>query len=313
MLAIFAIVAPVFALIAIGYLAGRAGLISGGAGAGITEFAFSLAIPALLFRTIVKADFAGLSPTAVLASFFGAAALTWLLAAVATSWPLRRPAEDGASIAMASVFGNTALLGLPLAISIYGSAAEPVIALILSVHAPMLWLAATIHAELVGEGEARPSLSGILGALVGELAHNPIVIGIALGIVWRLGGIALPGVADKVLQLLAQAGVPAALTALGLTLVKFEIKGQSATLATITALKLMVMPLLAWLIAAKAFGLSGVALGVIAVMAAMPTGANAFIFATRRGRAVNSASGAVALGTMLTFVTAAVVIALVGR
>lgn len=313
MLAIFAIVAPVFALIAIGYLAGRTVLISEAAGAGIAEFAFSLAIPALLFRTIVKADFAGLSPTAVLVSFFGAAALTWGLAALATRWPLQRPAEDGASIAMASVFGNTALLGLPLALSTYGSAAEPVIALILSVHAPMLWLAATVHAEAVGEGAARPSLRGILGALGGELAHNPIVIGIGLGLVWRLGGIPLPQVPDKVLQLLAQAGVPAALTALGLTLVKFEIKGQAATLATITALKLAVMPLLAWLIAAKALGLSGVALGVIAIMAAMPTGANAFIFATRRGRAVNSASGAVALGTVLTFVTAAVVIALVER
>jgi hypothetical protein len=313
MLAIFAIVAPVFALIAIGYLAGRTGLISESAGAGVAEFAFSLAIPALLFRTIVKADFAGLSPAAVLASFFGAAALTWILAALATHWPLGRPAEDGASIAMASVFGNTALLGLPLAISTYGSAAEPAIALILSVHAPMLWLAATIHAEAVGEGSGRPSLVSLLGALVSELARNPIVIGIALGIVWRIGGIALPSVADKVLSLLAQAGVPAALTALGLTLVKFEIKGQAATLATITLLKLALMPMLAWLLAGKVFGLSGATLGVIAIMAAMPTGANAFLFASRRGRAVNSASGAVALGTILTFATAAVVIALVGR
>lgn len=314
MVAILTIVAPVFALIAIGYLAGRFGVISEAAGRGIADFAFSLAIPALLFRTIVTADFATLSPLEVWTSFFGAAGLTWLLAAIATRWPLGRPAEDGASIAMSAVFGNTVLLGLPLSLSTYGPSAAPAIALIVSLHAPTLWFAATLHAAAVGgSGEARPTLLGIASALVTELARNPIVIGIACGVAWRMTGIGLPVVADKVLQLLSQAGVPAALTALGLTLVSFEVKGQGPTLALITALKLCVMPAFAWLIGTRIFGLSGVTLGVITIMAAMPTGANAFIFATRRGRAVNSASGAVALGTVLTFATAAVVIALLGH
>jgi len=313
MLAIFAIVAPVFSLILVGYVAGRSGLISENAGQGLSEFAFSLAIPALLFRTIVTSDLASLSPLSVWASFFGAAALTWVLATAITRWPLARPANDGASIAMASTFGNTALLGLPLAISTYGPVAEAAIALILSVHAPILWLAATVHSEAAGDGVERQSIPKILVALLDELARNPIIVGIACGIAWRLSGVALPMVADKVLALLAQAGVPAALSALGLTLVRFEIKGQGPTLVTITVLKLIVMPLLAWLIGSLVFGLSGVTLGVITIMAAMPTGANAYLFAMRRGRAVNSASGAVALGTILTFVTAAAVIALVGQ
>lgn len=313
MLAILAIVAPVFALILVGYASGRFGLLSETAGQGVAEFAFSLAIPALLFRTIAVADFTAVSPVAVWLSFFGAAGLTWIAATAATHILLRRPAGDGASIAMSSAFGNTVLLGLPLALSTYGQAAAAPIAIIVSIHAPLLWLLATLHAEAVDGGGGRHDPIGVARALVAELARNPIVIGIACGIVWRQTGYALPAVADQILKLLAQAGVPAALTALGLTLVRFEIKGQVPTLLTITTLKLAVMPLLAWLLGAYGLGLDGPTLGVVTIMAAMPTGANAFLFATRRDRAVGSASGAVALGTLLTFVTAAVTIALLGR
>ena len=40
----------------------------------------------------------------------------------------------------------------------------------------------------------------------------------------------------------------------------------------------------------------------------MPTGANAYIFATRYQRVVNSTSGAVALGTILAALTAAALV-----
>ena len=50
-----------------------------------------------------------------------------------------------------------------------------------------------------------------------------------------------------------------------------------------------------------------VAAAVVVLFAAMPTGANAYLFAMRHGRAVNSASGAVALGTMLAIVTTSVI------
>ena len=54
---VFLIVAPVFALIAIGYLSSLSGLLSETAHKGISEFAFSIAIPALLFRTVVVSEF----------------------------------------------------------------------------------------------------------------------------------------------------------------------------------------------------------------------------------------------------------------
>ncbi len=303
------IVAPVFGLIAIGFLAGRRQWLNSDASRGLSDFAFKLGIPALLCRTVATAKMGDLSPLHIWGGFYLAALLTWLLATVVTRWLLARPAADGPAIAISSVFGNTAMLGIPLSLAAFGPDAAAPIAMVLSIHAPALWVAGLVHSAVVSETRGGSPME-IAMALGSELARNAIVIGIGIGAMWRITGLELPIAIDRILELLAQAGVPASLVALGLTLTAFEIKGQAPTLAAITAMKLVIMPFLAWLIAAKLLGLGGVALGVVVVMAAMPTGANAFLFATKEGRAVNSASGAVALGSLLAAATSLVVLSL---
>lgn len=312
MIAIVDIVAPVFGLIAIGYVAGRFRLLSANASQGISDFAFTLAIPALLCRTIATAEFGSLSPLAVWGSFYTAGFTTWAVATAMTPSLLKRPPADAAAIAMTATFGNTVMLGIPLAIGTYGAPASAVIALVLSIHAPTWWLTGMLHARATG-GEPGQPLSGILAGLARDLVRNPIVIGIMLGVLWRVTGLELPTPLDRLLELMAQAGIPTSLVALGLTLVGFEIKGQVPTLLAVVALKLVLMPLIAWIMAAHVFALDPLTTGVIVILAAVPTGANAFLFAARIDRAVASASGAVALGTLLAALSAAVIVSLLHR
>lgn len=312
MIVILTIVAPVFGLILLGYLSARYGLLDPGAGRGLTDFAFKLGIPALLCRTVATAKLADLPLLEVWSSFYGAAAVTWIAATALNRHLLRRPSADGPAIAMTSVFGNTAMLGLPLSIATYGADAAAPVALILSIHAPALWLTGLAHSAAVAE-HRQTTILEVLASLARDLSRNAIIIGIVIGALWRLTGVDLPGPVDRILELLAQAGVPASLVALGLTLVSFEVKGQTATLSTVILLKLVLMPVLAALLAAKVFGIGGVALGAIVILAAMPAGANAFIFATKEGRAVNSTSGAVALGSVLAAATTALAIWLLTR
>ena len=306
---ILTIILPVFGLIAVGYLCGRTGILARATGQGISDFAFTLGIPALLFHTVATAKFGDLSPLAVWTSYFGAAALTWVAAAAATTSILGRPIADGPSIAMSSVFGNTAMLGLPLAIATFGAVAAAPAALVLSIHAPALWVTGMVHSAAVSDKE-RTTAAAMAATLAGDLARNPIVIAILAGALWRLTGFELPLPINRLVELLAQAGVPASLVALGLTLVGAEVKGQGPTLALISGLKLVLMPLLAWALAAFVFELPPLQLAVLVILAAMPTGGNAFLFAVKEGRAVNSASGSVALGTVLAALTAAVAISL---
>lgn len=301
------VVLPVFAIIAIGYGAARIRLLSENAAKGVAEFAFSIAVPAFMFRTIATAKLPEIAPLSLWSVYFGTAFVTWAAATLATRYVLRRPAADGAPIALSAMFGNVVMLGIPLALATLGPDAAGPIAVIISLHTPILWLAATLHLE-VAESRADTSWRGLAGIVIMDLVRNPIIIAIASGTVWRLSGLGLPEPLDRILLTLGQASVPAALVSLGASLVAFQIAGQRGTLATICFLKLVLMPLICYLLAVKVLALPTLAAGVVVLLSAMPTGANAYLFATRHGRAVNSASGAVALGTVLSAITASVIV-----
>lgn len=312
MLAVLAIVAPVFALILAGYLSARTGYLSDVAGKAISEFSFRLAMPALLFRTMASVELPAGSNVGLLASFFGAIAVVWLVVAVLAQKLLRRPAEDGAAIALSASYGNIVMLGIPLGVTAFGQEALAPMALIVSVNSPIMWLAATLHMSVAearsGTIGGAAGTVGIAQALVRELASNPIIVAIVAGSVWRITGLGFSVPVDRALAMLGQAGVPTALVALGLSLAGFRIAGQTPTLALIILAKGVAMPFIAWVLATVIFGLPKLAAGVVVLFAAMPTGANAFLFATRYNRAVNSTSGAIAIGTTVSAFIAGLVI-----
>ena len=302
------IVAPVFALIALGYVAVRAGFVSESANKGISEFAFSIAIPALLFRTVVISEFPAVNAFEVWGAFYGALALTWIAALLLSSL-LRQKREDGVVFAIGAVYGNIVMLGIPLTLSALGNQAAGPMALILSVNTPLLWLFGTLQMAWTERKEPGSAASLILTILL-DLARNPIMLAIGLGLVWRFTGFGLTPIVDKTVELLAQAGSPTALIALGINLVRFEIKGEKLSIAMMCALKLLLMPALAWLLA-HLLKLPPMATGVVVLFAAMPTGANAYIFAAQYQRLVNPVSGAVALATILAAATLPVVVLLI--
>lgn len=305
------IVAPVFALIAAGYASVLFRFVSETAHKGISEFAFSIAIPALLFRTIVVSEFPDVSPWRMWGAYYGALAIAWIaaLAVSALVRARREDREDGVVFAIGSVYGNIVMLGIPLTLSALGSEAAGPLALILSVNTPLLWLCGTLQMELVDRKQTGSARS-IVGPVIADLARNPIMLAIGFGLLWRFTGLGLNAVVDSTIGLLAQAGSPAALIALGINLFRFEVKGEKLTVVAMCALKLMAMPAIAFAMA-KLLDLPPLAAGVVVLLAAMPTGANAYIFAAQYQRLVNPVSGAVALGTLLAAATLPGVVAIV--
>jgi malonate transporter and related proteins len=307
MIAILTIIAPIFGIIAIGYFAGRTGYLSETAARGIGDFAFNITIPALLFRTIVMAKFGEVAPLGILASFFGSAAAVWALSVLLTRFVLRRPAVDGPSIAMCAVFGNTVMLGLPIGVATFGNDALAPISVILAMHAPMFLLSATLHSAAVETREGQSVWQALAGT-VRTLARQPIIVAILGASVWRMTGLDVPGPLMSMLEMLSRAGVPAALVALGLSLRNFEVRGNVATLSVMLALKLVALPVFAAVMAYGVFRLPDISAKMVVLTAALPAGANPYLFALKTGRVVNSASGAVAIGTAMSAITLAVLL-----
>jgi malonate transporter and related proteins len=217
--------------------------------------------------------------------------------------------EDGPVFAIGAVYGNIVMLGFPLTLSALGNQAAGPMALILSVNTPLLWLCGTLQMAWVDRKQTGPPASLILPIIL-DLARNPIMLALGLGLLWRLTGFGLHPVVDRTVELLAQAGSPTALIALGINLFRFEIKGAKLGIVVMCALKLLAMPAIAGTLA-HLLQLPPLVAGVVVLFAAMPTGANAYIFAVQYQRLVNPVSGAVALGTMISAATLPLVVALV--
>ncbi|WP_027520596.1 AEC family transporter [Bradyrhizobium sp. Ec3.3] len=303
------IVAPTFGLIAAGYAVAVSGLISEGAQKGISEFAFSIAIPVVLFRTIIISQFTAINPLLVWSAYYGAVALTWLFTLALSARLLRVTPTAGVVAATSAVYGNIAMLGIPLTLAAFSPEAAGPMALILAVNTPLLWLCGTLQVAWI-ERKDSASIPVIILPLLLDLIRNPIILAIVAGFLWRATGFGLHPLLDRTCEQLAQAGSPTALIALGLGLVRFKIRGEALSLAVMCVMKLALMPLFAWTLAFPLLHLPPLVGNVIVLFASMPAGANAYLFATQYRQLTNSTSAAVAVGTLLSAVTLPAIIAL---
>lgn len=303
-------VVPVFALIVLGFGAGRFGFFVEGSARGLSTFVFTFAIPAMLFKAMVTLGVPASPPWGLWGALFATVAIIWGLAIAASRLVPGLAGAGGSSAALGASFGNTVMLGLPLGVAHFGTAAVLPMALIISIHLPVQWFAATLLAQW-GSQSGKQEVSILLRTLVKDLFTNPIVLALLAGSVWNLAGFGLHPMAEKIISMLAQAAVPAALFALGLSLARFGLMSSGLAAVVLICLKLAVMPMIAAVLAFEVFDLTMVQAGIVVLFAALPTGANAYIFAERQGAAEAAVSASVAAGTAVSIVTLSGVLALI--
>jgi predicted permease len=294
-------------MIVLGYVLTAARIFDAGAGKGITLFVFNVAIPALLFKTVATMDSGQAAPWLLWLAFFGGLAVTWAAAALVARSLSTLKTPGGAAASMAAGFGNLALLGTPLALAHFGERVAIPLGMILSVHAPVLWFAATLQREIALH-RASFSIARTARELLRSLATNAIVLGLVVGTLWRFGGLGLHPVALTMLDMLADASVPTALFALGVSLAGYSLKGAWSGMFALIALKMVLMPVLVFVIVRYLVSVPPLWGQVALLFAAMPTGANAFLFAHRNEEAVPAVSGAIALGTGLAAMSVSVLL-----
>jgi malonate transporter and related proteins len=294
-------------MIVLGYGFAKFNIIDGPAGRGISLFVFNVAIPALLFKTMATLASADAAPWSLWAVYYGGIACTWIAAAFASRFIPSLNFSGGATAAMAASFGNLAMLGTPLALSHFGQAVAVPLGLIISVHAPILWFSATLQREFAHHSGSF-SLRKTGRELIVNLAKNAIVMALIAGSLWRVTGLGLHPIADKMLSMLADASIPTALFALGCSLSAYSLRGSGTGMFALIGLKMIFMPIIVFLLSQYVFALTPLWSKIAVLFAAMPSGANAFLFAQKNDEGVPAISGAIALGTGLAAITASVLL-----
>ncbi|WEX11452.1 AEC family transporter [Chelativorans sp. AA-79] len=297
-------VAFVFALVALGYLSGWSGFLKEETGAGLSDFAVSVAVPLLLFRTMADASFADSLPLHLWATYFTAVAVTWVLAQLTIVHVFGRDSRAGVVGGLSGSFSNLALLGIPFTLGIFGQQGFEVLSLILSVHLPIMIAASIVLFSWFGDKDAPHGLGAVVRDFVANVATNPLIIGIVAGLLWRAAGVEMPSLMTRLVDALADVAAPVALFAMGLGLRRYGISGNIRPAIAMAAFKLLLMPVLA-LLMAKTMGLTGMSAKVVVAAASLPIGVNPYLIATRFGTGQALASNSMSISTALAFFTTA--------
>lgn len=297
-------IALVFGLVALGYLAGWTGYLRIEVGAALTQFAAGVALPLLLFRTMVNADFAGATPWALWSVYFAAVAVAWTAGHLATTRLFGRESPAGVVGGVSAAFSNLVLLGIPFMRGVHGQEGFEVLSLLIAVHLPVMILVSVIQFRIFAPNADVSGVFGVIADFLGQIGRNPLIVGIAVGLVWRLGGLPLPRVAAQFVDTLAGVAGPVALFAMGLSLRGFGISGNVRPALALAAIKLALMPAIV-LVLALAIGLPPLTAKVAVAAASLPSGVNSYLIATqfRTGQAL--ASNAMTIATALAVLTTA--------
>ena len=311
MTAIVFTILPVFAVALAGYIVARAELISEEGVRGFSNVTFYLFVPALLFRAMRTVHLESLDLRPLLSYYSGALLIFGLVILASRRW-FGRSMRHATVTALAVTFSNTVLLGIPLVKLAFGDPGLVILLMLISMHTLILYSLATLFLEFgdAGTGVDKAASRKRLWEPLRNTLLSPVILPIVAGLAWGLLKLPLPDTIDAPLALLGTASGPCSLVLLGASLAHYGIAKHWRAAAVLTVLKNAAFPLVIWAIARFAFDLSGVALAVVTVTAALPMGANVFLFAQRYQVAQGEITAAAAVSTMASVATLTIVMLL---
>lgn len=241
MLAILSITAPIFVLMAIGYVAVRSGLLSKTDNQALGRFVLYFCIPALLFRAFAERRLGDVFDGSYLVAY-GAGSLLALAVVLllARLWRGNSKAMSGMQ-AMGACSSNSAFIGYPIAVQVFGPVAGVALALCTLIE-NLITIPCTLAYAEGGSGQSQRWQQALVQSLRG-LARNPMIYGISAGILFSALAIPLPAFVTSTLSLLASASSPVALFVIGGSLVGLQLGGQRTDIAIVVFGKLLLHPL----------------------------------------------------------------------
>lgn len=240
---------PIFLLMVLGTFFRRACLLDDHSIKYLNGFVFKALLPALLFKDLSTADFSQVWDTRFVLFCFVSTALCITIAFLFSC--LKKDRSERGEIIQSSYRSSAAVLGMAFVNNIYGT--STMVAPMIIGTVPLYNIAAVTILSLTSpdNGEKREPKKLFLKTLK-EVVTNPIILGIAVGLIWATLKIPQPVIMSKTVSYLANIATPLSLISLGASFRLHDVKGKLGTCFGIAALKLVVfcgifLPAAIWL------------------------------------------------------------------
>lgn len=306
MLDIFLQTLPFFALIGLGYGAGRTGFFTPEATAYLTKFVFYFALSAMLFRFSANLSLAEILDWGFVFAYLWGTLFVYLIA-TGVALLRNRGIEEAAVEAQCAVIGNVGFLGIPMLVLLLGEDAIGPVMLVLAVD--LIVFGSLIVILITGSRDGRMSF-GILRTVGLGLLKNPMIVSITLGLIVSGLNLPIPGPANEFLGLLGAAATPGALFAIGASLANKSAE-KIAVAGWLSFAKLVLHPAAVAFAAIVMIRVDPYAAGVMIAAAALPVAGNVYILAQHYGVAPTRVSATILISTALSVITVSAVIAAV--
>ena len=299
---VYAALAPVFILIALGWAARNRRVATPEQFGVVNRFGYFILYPAFLFTIVTGANFSNRDAAPfVLAVLAGFAAM--MILALAMRLAFR---NDGP--AFTSVFqGALRWNGFPLlaaAAALYGPLGEELIGIVFGPLVFAVNIASVIVLSRWGANRAAN-----WRAVLDQIIANPLILARAAGLLAQTAGVTHFGPVSEALRLLGQAAMPVALLTVGAGLDFVALRADGVKVTAAAILKLIVAPAMLWLMA-TVFGVSPGAVAIAVGIGATPTAAAGYTLAREMGGDARLVAAIITATTLVSFVTMPLAISL---
>lgn len=264
-----------FLLMLIGILTKRAGLLTATEVKHLNHFVFVVCYPCMMFENLYGADIAEAFDGKLILFAVSAVLIT-----VAVSTPLImkiEPVQESRGAMIQAIYrSNVVIMGLPIAINVFGRGNVSVTAMLIAVVVPLYNVLAVIILETFRGG--KPNLKTILKGVI----TNPLILGALAGLFFVFTGLKLPGGIQTVLSDLSVTATTMALLILGASFSVQSLKRCKRDLIISVIGRLVVVPGV-FLSLAAVLGFHGVAFVSLVAMLAAPTAISSFTMAETMG------------------------------
>lgn len=304
MLEIFLKTLPFFALIGVGYFAGRRGFFTPEATAYLTKFVFYFALSAMLFRFSANLSLGDILDWPFVFAYLAGTAVIYIFATTVAM--IRRLSVAEAAVeAQCAVIGNVGFLGIPMLVLLLGEQAVGPVMLVLAVD--LIVFGGLIVILITGSRDGRMRL-GVLRTVGSGLIRNPMIVSIVLGLLVSGLALPIPVPVNEFLTLLGGAATPCALFAIGASLATKSAE-RVRVAVWLSFCKLGLHPAAVAVFALLVFEVDPYSAGVMIAAAALPVAGNVYILAQHYGVAPSRVSAAILISTAVSVLTVSTVIA----
>ena len=242
---ILSTIAPIFILIALGYVATRSGLMPRDMVPGLGRLVLYFTFPALVFSTLLRVNVTEIIVPEFLLVYGLGSFLTFTLGLFISRYWSRQQSVAGGIKALGMSLPNSAFIGYPVLMQVFHEAPAVAFSMALMIENIVIFpLAMTVVEYSSGQQQAGKSLLQIWSTVIKRVLRNPIILSIAAGLLASLVSLQLPEAVDRSLQMLSSASIAVALFYIGGTLVGSPVRANGQEMSVVVIGKLLLHPLL---------------------------------------------------------------------